>query len=63
MLLSYSDNRNGSPAEVSDWPTRVLLAVIALGGTLAYAASFRCRTPTGSRPRAPASASQPDLRG
>ena len=40
MLLSYSDNQT-TPAEPSDWPTRVLLTVIALGGTLAYAASFR----------------------
>ena len=41
MWLSYSDNSTPPAADVSDWPHRVLLAAIALGGTLAYAASFQ----------------------
>ena len=41
MLLTYSDNPTRAAADVSDWPGRVLLAGIALGGTLAYAASFQ----------------------
>jgi hypothetical protein len=42
MLLSHSDNRGRPPSTtVSDWPARALLAAVALGGTLAYAASFR----------------------
>jgi hypothetical protein len=40
MLLSYSDNQP-TRAHSMDWPMRVLLAGIAVGGTLAYAASFR----------------------
>ena len=40
MLLPYSDNQP-SRAPLTDWPVRVLLAGIAIGGTLAYAASFR----------------------
>ena len=42
MLLIYSDNRSRpAPADFTNWPTRVLLVLIAFGGTLAYAASFR----------------------
>lgn len=40
MLLSYSDNRT-TPEPCSDWRTRVLLMLLAAGGTLAYAASFQ----------------------
>jgi hypothetical protein len=39
MVLSYSDN-SAAPS-LSDWPMRVALGVIAVGGTLAYTASFR----------------------
>lgn len=42
MLLSYSDNRRPpAAADPFEWPARLLLALVALGGTLAYAASFR----------------------
>ena len=41
MLLSCSDNRAFPRIELSDWPARFALAAVAVGGTLAYAASFR----------------------
>jgi hypothetical protein len=42
MLLTYSDNQSyPAPADPLQWPGRVLLALVAFGGTLAYAASFR----------------------
>ena len=41
MLLSYSDNHGPPAADSSQWPARLLLVAVALGGTLAYAASFR----------------------
>ena len=48
MQLSHSDNRGRPPSTtVSDWPARALLAAVALGGTLAYAASFRAVPPGG----------------
>ena len=40
MLLSYSDNRT-APEQRSDWRTRVLLTLLAVGVTFAYAASFQ----------------------
>ena len=40
MLLSHSHNRI-APGRRSLWRTRVLLALLAAGGTFAYAASFR----------------------
>ena len=42
MLLSYSDNQTrAAPVDPAQWPERVLLALLAFAGTLAYAASFR----------------------
>ena len=41
MLLCRSDNRAFPRTELSDWLARAALTAIAVGGTLAYAASFR----------------------